>query len=153
VYLDAPTINTTITQLATSAYNATCDSSPDVNGKFKDAFKNLTHIESSIAIGVGLDLEVALDYITVDPVYMELPLIGLAKPFPTACLAYGTKPGETGLVAATAAIAEVTGGPGLGKPTSGSSSLIHARRPFGWNSTWEICLGMLMTVGAAFMSL
>jgi hypothetical protein len=156
VYLDMPSINTTITQLATSAVNATCDTAPGKNTTFESAFKDLTHIESDISFAVGVDAKAVakVGIIKNQEAYTSLPLFETSRPLATACLAFGEKPGGgKGLVTATATttvVAQSTGA--AGEMASNPLSFVYDGRR-GWFGAWEGCLAVLMVVAAAFTAL
>ncbi|KAF2475132.1 uncharacterized protein BDR25DRAFT_310580 [Lindgomyces ingoldianus] len=106
-YVDLPFINTTITQLATDQFDADCKSGQGkTDTKFKNAFKNLTHIESNMGLGVGFEFEAELKLLP-DHAY-DFQLWSTAAPLATQCLAFQTGGKSTGLTVATAALASIT---------------------------------------------
>ncbi|KAF2185913.1 hypothetical protein K469DRAFT_687727 [Zopfia rhizophila CBS 207.26] len=99
--LTLPNINTTVTQLASGRVGANCEKDGETDVKFKDAFKNLTHVEYNIGLGAGLQLELGSLGFDVDLFTKQIPLA-------IQCLAFQTEGTTTGLTFATAALASVT---------------------------------------------
>jgi hypothetical protein len=93
-FLDLPSANVTITQLATSSVGPDCSSdSVSTNDKFDKAFQNLTHIVPDVSFEAGLDFhaiaEIGLG--PADPKYdTSMSLASTTIVLPTECLAFQT---------------------------------------------------------------
>ena len=99
-FLDLPFIDTTVTQLASSGVNSNCETGKgNTNSKFQDAFKNLTHIQASLGIGVGFEVEAKADLPLLPDVAVrkDFNIWSTTTPLPTACLAWSK---ETGMAIA-----------------------------------------------------
>ncbi|ORY14371.1 hypothetical protein BCR34DRAFT_599152 [Clohesyomyces aquaticus] len=105
-YIDLPFVNTTITQLATDAVDANCNSGKaTTNTKFKDAFKNLTHIEAIMGLEIGVELKAEIPGPDQEK---SFDIWNMSTPLATQCLAFQTGGKTKGMVAATAALASIT---------------------------------------------
>ncbi|KAF1993496.1 hypothetical protein P154DRAFT_582733 [Amniculicola lignicola CBS 123094] len=106
-FMDLPFINTTITQLATSEVNANCETGKGLGSDgFKNTFKNLTHIQADIGMGVGFEFEAIVDNPLVPNVHYDYQIWSTATPLATACYAWGK---ETGMAVATVAEKKISG--------------------------------------------
>lgn len=124
-FLSLPNLNMKTTQLNTTDKGANCEANGDTADKFKESFKNLTHVAYNVGIGGGLEFPFPIPDITFASV--DIPL-------ETQCLIYQTEGSTTGLALATAALASITapppapsgsGSPGSPKENDASGSLVH----------------------------
>ncbi|KAH7131777.1 hypothetical protein B0J11DRAFT_576735 [Dendryphion nanum] len=112
-YLDLPTINTTISQLATSNVNENCETGKGQQSvKFKNAFQNLTHITSNMGMGVGFAFEARLGRKKNNYAY---DIWNKTAPLPTSCFAFDK---DKGMLPATAAAKSINSASTLWKRSS-----------------------------------
>ncbi|KAF2829162.1 hypothetical protein CC86DRAFT_436938 [Ophiobolus disseminans] len=99
-YMSLPTVNMTVWQMGTDKVGADYKSSGATDNKFKDAFKNLTHVDYGLGIAADLALNLA-------PWHTSRDLWQSTLMNATQCLAYQSAGKTLGLTAATGVLEEM----------------------------------------------
>lgn len=97
-FLSLPNLSMNVTQRRTDQVGANCNETGDTDPRFKDAFKNLTHVQYDVGIGGGVEI----------PLIGDITFASTSFPLATQCLVYKATGESTGLAVATAVLAEIT---------------------------------------------
>ncbi|KAK5404258.1 hypothetical protein LTR06_009817 [Exophiala xenobiotica] len=161
--LNLPDMSVAITQLATDAVDASCESSNDTpfgQAEFEELYHNLTHISANVAFDAGLDMKASVRGLGLETeIGDSLASVTIAT-FPTQCLAFRTDVASgPAFTAATAAMAVVqasvssaTASQGGASPTAESGGSSYRFVP-GCSSTKKMCFCLVVGVAGIFMSL
>ncbi|KAF1851563.1 uncharacterized protein K460DRAFT_413105 [Cucurbitaria berberidis CBS 394.84] len=114
-YVSLPEIKMNVTQLATDKFGADCNTQGKTDVKFKDAFKNLTHVDYGIGLAAGFGVQVGL-------LPFSTELLSPTLTHTTQCLAYQTAGTQTGLVIAKDVLESMTHKPTPSGAVSGKTS-------------------------------
>ncbi|KAJ9494740.1 hypothetical protein H2202_009816 [Exophiala xenobiotica] len=137
--LNLPDMSVAITQLATDAVDASCESSNDTpfgQAEFEELYHNLTHISANVAFDAGLDMKASVRGLGLETeIGDSLASVTIAT-FPTQCLAFRTDVASgPAFTAATAAMAVVqasvssaTASQGGASPTAESGGSSYSGR-------------------------
>ncbi|RFU30780.1 hypothetical protein B7463_g5553, partial [Scytalidium lignicola] len=166
VFLDAPSLSVTISQLA--GVNADCEpvnGSTTTSGFLSHIFPNLTHITGEVGIDAGLDIDASLNIPGVDihtTIGTQTTLFGTTFALPTTCLLWNNQSsafasptidpvvttGKAGATATGAGNLSGTGGPGSSDNVN--AGVRGAVNPISRENPVWFAAGMLLAVFLSF---
>ena len=160
--LNLPDMSVDITQLATNAVGATCESSngtPFGQAEFEELYHNLTHISAGVAVGAGVDMAAIVAGLNLS-VETNVPLGSITIATLTQCLAFQTDvasgpaftPATAVMAVVQASVSSATASQGGASPTAESGGSSYR---FDSECSWmtKVCFCLVVGVAGIFISL